>query len=379
MSMKRTSIALAGAITLSLGGYLAMAPSAACCGDGAVASQGAISAGATVTAAVSAAGSSIVALLTQIDLTISNGFGKMYSEMSKQTASARVMEQGRIEADYSNYVNEKRADIQQDFALSPRACYEKQASNAVAEASNSVAGAVQTLNRDFSALTLHTPNTAAAVNKIYADHASKYCSAQDAKLGRCSSAASADLQNADVRVDNLLRPDRNVLTPEQYDAAVKFMRNTVNPIPTQQIPAGWEKTEQGKAFVAAQLVEQARSSVASNSFSQMIAMRQVQPGLGSSAGLNTADVSMLQLVKSQVDGRFLSKDWYAMIAGLGDANLLREQNKMQALDLWLALQQYQQGERIEALLATDLAASVKRDSDERLAKARIAAARSKGN
>lgn len=377
--MKRTHIALTGVLALSIGTYFATAPSAACCGDGAVAAQGAMSAGASVSGAISSASGSIIAMLQQIDSTIGNGFGKMYTEMAKQTASARVMEQGRIEADYSSYVKEKTADIKVDFKLSPRACYEKQASNAVAEASNAVAGTVQTLNRDFSALTLHTPNTAAAVNKIFSDHANRFCSAEDAKLGRCRSAAPVDLQNADVRVDNLLRPDRNVLTADQYDAAVKFMRNAVNPIPTQQIPAGWEKTEQGKAFVAAQLVEQARSSVASNSFAQMIAMRQVQPGLGSSAGLNVSDVSMLQLVKSQVDGRFLSKDWYAMIAGFGDVNLLREQNKMQALDLWLALQQYQQGERIEALLATDLAASIKRDSEERLAKARLAAARSKGN
>ena len=377
MRMKRTSLALASVVALSTGTYFAMAPSAACCGDGAIAAQGAITAGATVTSAISAASGSIVTMLTRIDLTLSNGFGKLYSEMAKQTASQRVMEEGRITTDNEMYLTERAADALLDYQLSPRACYEKQAAGAVDSAGVTVANTVKDLNREFTQRTLHTTNTAAAVAQIYTDHADKFCSAQDAKLGRCSTAAAQDLQNADVNAGNLL--SRDALTGDYLVGAQAFMRNVANPIPTQQIPVGWEKTEQGKAFIAGQLVEQGRASVAANSFSNMIAMRKVVPGLGTAAQLNVPDVSTQQLIKAQTDGRFLSANWYNMIAGMSMNNLLREQNKMQAFDLWLSQQRYAQLERIEAVLATDLAASVKRDSEARLAVARQAAARGKAD
>lgn len=373
--MKRTSIALACVITLSIGGYFATAPSAACCGDGAIAAQGAISAGASVTGAVSAASGSIITVLQQIDMTISNGFGKMYTEMSKQTASARVIEQGAVQADTQLYLEEKRSAAEMDYELSPRACYEKQAAGAVDNAGVTVATTLQNLNRDFADRTLHTVNTAGAVDAVFKDHADKFCSTKDAQLGRCRTPASADIQNADVRADNLL--SRDALNNDQYAGAVAFMRNVTNPIPTQQVPVGWEKTAQGRAFVSGQLVEQGRASVAANSLANMIAMRKVVPGLGTAAQLNVPDVSTMQLIKSQTDGRFLSAEWYNMIAGMSLNNLLREQNKMQAFDLWLSMQSYAQMERVEAVLATDLAASVKRDSEARLASARVAAAKSK--
>lgn len=375
--MKRTSAALAIVVALSIGTYFAAAPTAACCGDGAVAAQGALSAGASVSSAIGSAASSIVTMLEQIDNTIGNGFGKLYTEMSKQTASAKVMEDGSIAADYKLYMQDKTAKAQADFELSPRACYEKGAAGAVDTAGTSVADTVKDLNQQVADRTLHTSSTAAAVDEIFRDHAQKFCSAKDAQLGRCSSAVSSDLQNADVRADNLL--NRDALSSDQMDGAVAFMRNVTNPIPTQELPKDWEKTPQGRAFVSGQLVEQGRSSVAANSIATMVAMRKVVPGLGTAAQLNVPDVSAMQLIRSQTDGRFLSPEWYNMIAGMSLNNLLREQNKMQAFGLWMQMQQYGQMERVEAILATDLAASVKRDSEDRLAKARAAAARSKAN
>lgn len=375
--MKRTYVTLSLVIALAIGGWFATAPSAACCGDGAIAAQGAISAGSSVSSAISSASSSIVAMLRQIDGTISNGFGKLYTEMSKQTASARVIEQGAVQANTQLYIEGKRAQAEIDYELSPRACFEKQAAGAVDNAGVTVAGTVQTLNRDFTDRTLHTVNTAGAVDQIFQTHAEKFCSTKDAQLGRCSSPASPELQNADVRADNLL--SRDALGADQYEGAVAFMRNVTNPIPTQQVPKGWEKTAQGRAFVAGQLVENGRASVAANSFAHMVAMRKVVPGLGTAAQLNVPDVSTMQLIKAQTDGRFLSAEWYNMVAGMSLNNLLREQNKMQAFDLWLSMQKYAQMERVEAILATDLAASVKRDSEDRLARARRAAAGGKSS
>ena len=62
-----------------------------------------------------------------------------------------------------------------------------------------------------------------------------------------------------------------------------------------------------------------------------------------------------------------------MIAGFGVEQLLREVAKMDAYRLWTDLRDYRQGERIEQVLATELAIMVKQDSEQRLREARRAA------
>ena len=91
--------------------------------------------------------------------------------------------------------------------------------------------------------------------------------------------------------------------------------------------------------------------------------------------LNKADVSELELMESQVRGRFESPAWYKMVAGFSLENLMREMNKMQAFRLWMDHKSYQQMERIETILATQLAMDVKRDSESRLTSARAIAAK----
>ncbi|MDH0342166.1 hypothetical protein [Chromobacterium haemolyticum] len=367
---KRSLLALA--IMGALGG-VSIQPAYACCGDGVVAAAGATAAGASVSAAIATAASTIVTWLEKINLTIENGFGKLYSEISKQTAEQRVFEQGTIAANTQIYMEKARADAAVRYELSPRVCYETAGGAAVGLASGETRENLNDLNKNFSQRTLFTPNTAAAVAKIYDDHTSKYCSQQDVQLGRCSSPVDPKLQNADVRADAML--NYSSLSPAQVAAAQALVNNLANPIPTQNIPKNWEKSPQGKAFVAGQYIEQARASVAANSLNQSIAMRTPVQGLGSAAMLDKPDVSELEVMESQVRGRFESPSWYKMIAAFSLENLLREQSKMKALELWMDLKSFHQMERIETVLATQLAMDVKRDSESRLAQARAAAAK----
>jgi hypothetical protein len=345
----------------------------ACCGDGVVAAAGASSAGAAVSAAVATATTTIVTWMERINMTIANGFGKLYGEMAKQTAQQRVFEQGVIAAQTQMYMEKARAEAATKYELSPRVCFETAGGIAGSAATAESQQNLNDLNRDFSKRTLFTPNTAAAVSKIYDDHVNKYCSQQDAQLGRCSNPVDSTMQNADVRADAML--NSSSYTPDQIDAARALVGNLANPIPTQNIPKDWEKTPQGKAFVAGQYIEQARASVAANSLNRAIAMRTPVSGLGTSAMLNKADVSELELMESQVRGRFESPGWYKMIAGFSAENLLREMNKMQAFKLWVDHKSFQQMERVETILATQLAMDVKRDSESRLTAARSIAAK----
>ncbi|MBP8275907.1 MAG: hypothetical protein KAX55_03320 [Propionivibrio sp.] len=347
-------------------------PANACCGDGAAAALGATAAGGAVVGAITAATGVIVLWLERMTMTIASGFGKVVAEIMKQTASQRVMSEGNIAAQTQLYMEKARADAQSKYELSSRACYESAGGAAAGVAAGETREAMNDLNRSFANRTLFTANTSAAVGKIYSDHQQKYCSQQDADLGRCQ-AVSSTMQNADVRADTML--NSTSYTSEQIEAAKALVNNLANPTPTQNIPKDWEKTDQGKIFVAGQYIEQARASVAANSLNAAIASRVPIKGLGSAAMLNQADVSELDLMESQVRGRFESSAWYRLIAGFGVENLLREANKMQALKLWMDLKSYQQMERIEMVLATQLAIDVKRDSEQRLREARSAASK----
>lgn len=367
---KKTLIAstLAGAILIG-----STSPAIACCGDGAAAAAGATAAGSAVSASIGTAAGLIILKLELINLTISNGFGKLYGEIAKQTASMRTFEQGKIAVQAKQHMDEAAANAQTKYALSPRTCFESAGGAAATVATGEVKQTINDLNRDFARRTLFTPNTSAAVGRIYDDHVSKYCSQQDADLGRCSRAVDPTLQNADVRADATL--NTTSYTPDQILAARAFASNIANPVPTQNIPRDWERTDQGKMFIAGQYIEQARASVAANSLNAAIAARTPIQGLGSAAMMNKPDVSELELMESQVRGRFESQLWYRMIAGFSLENLLREANKMQALKLWMDLKSYQQMERIETVLATQLSMDVKRDSEQRLREARAAASK----
>lgn len=332
--------------------------------------------GAAIVAAIAAAQAYLAGIMQNLlNANIVNLGGTIEVEASRQIAAARLIAQGEIASRTQLYMEQTRAEAVEKFRLSPRACFDASVGTAANVAAGETRELTTNLNRSLASRTINTPSTSAAVAEIFKDHAGKYCSADDARMGRCS-AAPADLQNADVRADNIL--GRSALNQDQLDAAIKFCRNVVAPVPVQNIPVAWEKTAQGQAFVSGLLVQQARVSAAQNACVSAIAERMVIPGLGASAQLNVADVSPRQLMEATVNGRFASQSWYTMLAQEGSVeNLLRELNKQQAFELWMAMRQFQQMERVESLLASDLSVTVEQDA-ERLRRARDAAARASG-
>lgn len=343
-------------------------PAHACCGDGAEAAKGATGAGMAVVSSITEAATVVTQWMERLNSTIASGFGKVMAEIQRQTAALRTIEQGNVAVQTQLFMERARAEAQVRYEPSPRQCFEASGGAGAWVASAGSAQTLRALNGSFARRTLFTPNTVAAVGKIYDDHVDKYCSQQDADLGRCSQPADPVMQNADVRADATL--NTSSYTPEQIAAAQAFVSNVVNPIPTQNIPRDWEKTAQGKSFVAGQYIEQARASVAANSLNAAIAARTPVQGLGSAAMLNKADVSELELMESQVRGRFESPAWYKMIAGFSLENLMREVVKINALRARAELDNYRQMERVEAVLATQLAITVQQDAEIRLREAR---------
>lgn len=345
----------------------------ACCGDGKLASEGAVKAGEMMTRAISNTAELLVSWLERLNLTIEAGFGKLAAEIQKQTAAMRTFAQGNAAVQAQMHMEKARADAQTRYEPSPRQCFEAAGGAGVGVAQAGAAQALRSFNTDFAKRTLFTPNTSAAVGKLYDDHVNKYCSQQDADLGRCSRPVDPSMQNADVRADATL--NTSSYTPDQIAAAQAFVTNVVNPMPTQNIPRNWEASSQGKTFIAGQYIEQARASVAANSLNASVAERTPIQGLGSASMLNKADVSQLELIESQVRGRFESPSWYKMIAGLSMENLLREVVKIRAMQTRMDFDNYKRNERIEAVLATQLAISVEQDSGQRMSELRNAAAK----
>lgn len=341
-------------LTLCAVGFLWFAypkPAEACCGDGAIAAAGAQSAGGSVAAAIATSTSTIVGWLTQIQLTIAQGFAGVMSEMSKQTAQMKQIEEASLVTQEAMRMEQKTAEIRSKYALSPRACYEVAGGTAIGVAGGEVKETEAALNTVAANRTLKTSSAAAAVKKNVE------------KRNR--------LGDSTVRADSVY----NSTSITNIEAAQALADNLINPIPTQTLPSGMEKTQQGKAFSAEQNIEQSRLSVAYMSVNAAIAAKTPVKGLGTAAMFSKPDVSESELMESMVKGRFESPKWYAMLAGMDERNLLREQNKQMALGLWMDLKRYRLQERIEANLAVQLSILVNQDSATRLDNARNAALR----
>ena len=68
-------------------------------------------------------------------------------------------------------------------------------------------------------------------------------------------------------------------------------------------------------------------------------------------------ISYAELLKTEVDRRYASPSWHAGVAGSPEAAVLRELAYMAALQLNLSYLRFRQGERLELLLAEQVAAS----------------------
>lgn len=365
----RKHVVIAGSIVILA--TTVVSPATACCGDGKVAALAETLAGRGLSSAVGEAVVAVVAWLERLNATIAVGFGKVSADIQRQTAALRVMEEGGTAVRTQLFMEKARADAAVKYELSPRACFEVAAARASTTAGEEVHQAVAKVSRMLAERTMFTANTSAAIGKMYDEHASKYCSQQDADLGRCQ-VIDPSLQNADVRADTLLNTPAHA--GGQAEAAGAFIRNLTNPTPTQMISRALEATPQGKTFIAGQYIEQARASIAANSLNSLLAERTPIKGLGTAAGLNKPDVSRQELVESLVRGRFESPAWYKMVAGFSAENMLREVNKMQAQALWMDLQRYKTDERISMITAANLAIAAERDAEARQRTLRAAAA-----
>lgn len=196
------------------------------------------------------------------------GVAKAVAEKQKQTASIRVFKDGAAAVGSQLYMQEQAAAAA-ERAIPP--------ANLTTTITNGVMLSEQTsIVRSKIAV-----NDAAFMAEFYSKKSADpgvvierhkpYCAQMDVNRGRCDKAVSPTMQNADLMVNTILNPgdgQYETLADDERDAGIAFVKNVINPVPTNRFSAA-----QAKAYESALLADQAALSLAAHSFNAIIANR----------------------------------------------------------------------------------------------------------
>ena len=162
------------------------------------------------------------------------------------------------------------------------------------------------------------------------------------------------LQMGDVSTYVLL--ESLVYTPAVMSAAQTVIQKLVNPLPDGKYKGGVQNSS--TQDFAKRLADHATFSVALNSFNEMFGMRTPDTTLGVSGGAGNSKLSIMQNEASRRFEETDSTNFTAVLSNpsspVTELGALKQLAAMKAFKLWMDYQRFRQGERIEALLATQL-------------------------
>ena len=241
--------------------------------------------------------------------------------------------------------------------------------------------------RAFNHLRRPEKTGTAASQAMVEAYLANYCAPEDVGVRGCSRASVRP--NAPFLAETLLsgsgvgsapdstRPNSYLpevlsFNPDRVLDARRFIDNLVDPYPLDDLPKDLQGTPQGMAFWMRKKVYEGRLSVARHALNHALALRVPSAALRgwlewvwreSKADEHLAalqaqlpeQISYAELLKTEVDRRYASPSWYAGIAGSPEAAVLRELAYMAALQLNLTYLRFRQGERLELLLAEQVA------------------------
>lgn len=293
----------------------------------------------------------------------------------KVTAGQKELTQGQLNYDASVKVSENFAKAQEQFTAPEAQAFKtcelmNQAQQATSAAENARME-TKAMTASRSKRNMYTPNVAAAAKEVVKDYNDNYCTPEDEKRQRCTAVTDPMMQGAAVRADTLLTPAANyTYSDKEAKAADAFITMVTNPVPVESLPKALERGVAGERFLVEQMNINAQMSVAEHSM-QQIKSGMVAPsgGTQNAAGYSGA-LSMIGLMKKFTDDKFGNKEYDAKLSGMNANGLLRELNLQTAFSNWVDYQTYMQNERVEALLATQLAAAARERSERQLAVAR---------
>lgn len=375
-------------VTLVLGiagGAATPASAAVCCGViDTTAIVLAISAAATaITTTVT---TSVTSLGNTLYYAIQSATSEIRVEQNKQMGVAREVAQGQVNWDTELYVKDKTLATSRAYRTHSDFC---RALNAGEQSSR--AAEVQRVAQETSVfkatlrfMGFDDKSRADSVRKALTDYAENHCTEADVALKRCSApAANPAMRGAMLRI--IVPADgTETYTQEEARAVERAEKMVLSAIPAPVLERSIEGTPAGKAYVLGQMEDTSRLSIAARSFAWSRTMREQVEGLGSDIPgpvQRARNISPLQLLKEQAEFRFFNRKtaeglpWYAAVQKASPESLLRMLNEQMALKSYIAYQGLLQNERMEQILATQLAVMVKDASGERSAVLAEAAAR----
>lgn len=229
--------------------------------------------GVAAVSAVTAGVGAVVEQAAMLSNTFSKGVAQYGAEIGRQSAEQRTIAQGTVAAHTQLYMQERAGEATERGDL-PAVASETVANTAlIADQAPSLSAKVTSYDAAFMTAYFSPSNTTpmAVINRHV-----PYCSSDDVTLGRCSQAASPQLQNADVNVNTLLNPgggQYDTYSDQERDAALAFVQNVVHPVAEHRLAGNPDATDQGRTLDSQVLSDQAALSLAAHSFDSLIANR----------------------------------------------------------------------------------------------------------
>ena len=269
--LRAIAVGLVGGIVLATGLTYALSARAITCCDpwGVPGKLAFISAGNTVTAAITAATANIGTQMQWIQDTLSNGFGKTYAEQAKQTSAKRTIEEGAIQARTALFL--AGVEGQAMVEVPRREDFDQTIVNSAFLAEQA---AIEQRHR----LDLGTAVSQRVLNSPYANPAlarfnqhGHWCTPVGKQMGLCNEPVELGLGNADAQFATLVDKDAGLTYSDaRRQAAVDF----VSTILSSDLRAQ-QNNDTAQAHVAdgMTLADQAMLSLAAASFLDMAAER----------------------------------------------------------------------------------------------------------
>ena len=314
--------------------------------------------------AISSARSAIVSRIDYMEANVTQAVRAIGEQISanteKQTAAqkemtqAQITYQGQLEA---QRVTARALENASGSGTPPNACETIEVGQQIGGTAENARYTGKAVARANTNRSTYTQSAAADASEMYKNHSELYCSDIDAKRGRCTVAADPTMQDADIRVDTILAPiSGDTLSEKEQAAGKRFIRNVVDPFPTEMLPPSMETTAAGRAYINAQRAEAAQLGVAQYSLSQLLADRTVTAPPGSPP---EQQISVLSLMRKFAEDRFTKPEWTTQLATKNDLGVLREIAIILSFKNWVDYRSYLQMQRVEAVLSTSLAINAK--------------------
>jgi hypothetical protein len=300
------------------------------------------------------------------------------AEILKSATVGKTVEEGLESYRQQEELRNRSQDIKASMQQPALTCQAMATSTSLSSAGQISQAKVFSSQAKVMTAVASNTNTVKALESSYASTNSKFCSADEAERGVCrlsTNSKYANLAGGDRDAMFLFQAKDGSSSYEgvdngaQSEAVDSYIARVVAAMPPEQLRDQGEefyrKNPQARRFAELQRRYNAMASMGAYSLSQIKEAHRTLPGLGRDTMLATVsvpgftpnknDMSMAEVVERYVATKF-SADAVRDLAKATQPNLiLRNMAQDRSFQLWMSFQALQQGSRMEALNATQLA------------------------